>query len=110
MDNVIRLTAEKKKKLFREFLLARNPSEKFARTYFIYLHSTVVRRACAENTSTDDIFSVENIDIIENIYDKVKLDDKNIANHNVYSGAVSAYRKFLMGKPLRTRVGEKRHD
>ena len=42
MDNVIRLTAEKKKELFREFLLARNPSEKFARTYFTYLHSTIL--------------------------------------------------------------------
>lgn len=107
MDNVINLTAEKKKALFREFLLARNPSEKFARTYFTYLHSTVVRKACAENTSTDDIFSVKSIDDIENIYDEVKLDDKNIANHNVYSGAVSAYKKFLIGKPLRIRVTKK---
>lgn len=107
MDNVIRLTAEKKKELFREFLLARNPSEKFARTYFTYLHSSVVRKACAENTSTDDIFSVENFDDIENIYDEVKLDDKNIANHNVYSGAVSAYKKFLIGKPLRIMVTKK---
>lgn len=107
MDNVIRLTAEKKKELFREFLLARNPSEKFARTYFTYLHSSVVRKACAENTSTDDIFSVESFDDIENIYDEVKLDDKNIANHNVYSGAVSAYKKFLIGKPLRIMVTKK---
>ena len=107
MDNVIRLTAEKKKELFREFLLARNPSEKFARTYFTYLHSTIVRKACAENTTTDDIFSVESFDDIENIYDEVKLDDKNIANHNVYSGAVSAYKKFLIGKPLRPMVAKK---
>lgn len=107
MDNVINLTAEKKKALFREFLLARNPSEKFARTYFTYLHSTVVRKACAEHTSTDEIFSVQDFDDIENIYDEVKIDDKNIANHNVYSGAVSAYKKFLMGKPLRVRVTKK---
>lgn len=107
MDNVISLTAEKKKELFREFLLARNPSEKFARTYFTYLHSRVVRKACAENTSTDDIFSVESFDDIENIYDEVKLDEKNIANHNVYSGAVSAYKKFLIGKPLRIMVTKK---
>ena len=107
MDNVIRLTAEKKKELFREFLLARNPSEKFARTYFTYLHSTIVRKACAENTTTDDIFSVESFDDIENIYDEVKLDEKNIANHNVYSGAVSAYKKFLIGKPLRPMVTKK---
>lgn len=104
MDNVIRLTAERKKELFREYLLARNPSEKFAHKYFIYLHSTVVRKACLNNTLIDDIFSIENFDDIEIIYDKVKFDDKNIANHNVYSGAVSAYKKFLLGKPLRSMI------
>lgn len=107
MDNVIRLTAEKKKELFRQFLLARNPSEKFVRTYFTYLNSTVVKKACIEHTSTDDIFSLVCFDDIENIYDEVKLDDKNVANHNVYSGAVSAYKKFLVGKPLRPMVTKK---
>ena len=38
------------------------------------------------------------------IYDKVKADSNNVRLHNVYSGVISAYIKFLNGQELRKRV------
>lgn len=101
MTSVIKKDAEAKKALFRSFLLGRNPSEKFVKTYFVYLNSMMVKTACQAISNVSDIFEVEDRTQLELIYSNVKKQDRNIANHNVYSGAISAYLKFLDGRTLR---------
>ena len=86
---------------FRDFLLERNPNKRFVNTYFVYLNSPLVRRAISRVCGKEDIFCVSNIDHLSLIYDVIKQEPQNRRNHNVYSGAVSAYMKFLQGKPLR---------
>ena len=101
MSNIIKKDAELKKSLFRSFLLSRNPSEKFVKTYFVYLNSSIVKTECAGVANAKDIFYINDRTMLENIYANVKKHDRNIANHNVYSGAISAYLKFLDGRTLR---------
>lgn len=89
---------------FTRFLLERNPSPKFIRTYGIYLSSQVVKKYTKETVGTDNIFEISSVKNINDIYSKVKSDENNIRLHNVYSGAVSAYCKYLEGRPLRIKV------
>ena len=104
---LISKSANEKEKGFVRFLLERNPSEKFIRTYTIYLKSAVVRKYTLEIAKTPDIFQITDKEELFDVYDAVKLDDNNIRLHNVYSGAVSAYIKFLEGRTLRIKAGEK---
>lgn len=97
-------SAKEKEKGFIQFLLDRNPSERFVRTYSIYLKSAVVKKYAQQIARTQDIFCIVDKDKLAEVYDAVKTDDDNIRLHNVYSGAVSAYIKFLDGRPLRTRI------
>jgi hypothetical protein len=83
----INLPAKEKETEFSKYLLERNPSEKFIRTYGIYLRSNVVKKYVQENSRKQDIFQVEDLEELFDIYDAVKLDDNNIRLHNVYSGA-----------------------
>ena len=105
--SIIRKSAQEKEKGFVQFLLDRNPSEKFIRTYTIYLKSSVVRKYTQGIAKTQDIFQIADKEDLLDVYDAVKLDDDNIRLHNVYSGAVSAYIKFLEGRTLRIKAGEK---
>ena len=102
----INRTPVEKQNGFSQFLLDRNPSAKFIRTYGIYLRSNVVRQYTQSIAHTSDIFKIEDMDQLLDIYDEVKLDENNIRLHNVYSGAVSAYIKYLEGKPLRIKVNK----
>lgn len=101
MSTIIKKDVELKKSLFRNFLLSRNPSEKFVKTYFVYLNSSVVTSECLNVANTKDIFNIDDRTKLETIYSNVKKYDRNIANHNVYSGAISAFLKFLDGRTLR---------
>jgi hypothetical protein len=107
-------TKEKKAKNNREgftrFLLERNPSPKFIRTYEIYLCSQIVKKYTKEVVGTDNIFEISKTDDIRDIYTQVKWDENNIRLHNVYSGAVSAYCKYLEGRPLRIKARKKAPD
>lgn len=60
-----------------------------------------------EIAGTQDIFQITDKEELFNVYDAVKLDDDNLRLHNVYSGAVSAYIKYIEGRPLRIKAGEK---
>lgn len=90
---------------FRQYLLQRNPSIKFTQRYITYLQGTVVAMAvnkvCGKNIAIDQVTSIKEL---QAIYDILKNDPNNLRLHNVYSGAVSAYIKFLTGKPLRAMV------
>lgn len=92
---------ELKKSLFRNFLLSRNPSEKFVKTFFVYLNSSVVTSECLNVANTKDIFNIDDRTKLETIYSRVKKNERNIANHNVYSGAISEFLKLLDGRTLR---------
>ena len=102
--NTINKTPKEKENGFSQFLLNRNPSAKFIRTYGIYLRGNVVRHYTKSIAHIPDIFMIEDMDLLYDVYDAVKLDENNIRLHNVYSGAVSAYIKYLVGKPLRVKV------
>lgn len=108
--SIINKTAQEKENGFVKYLLERNPSEKFIRTYTSYLKSTVVRKYVQEIAKTQDIFQITDKEELFDVYDAVKLNDDNIRLHNVYSGAVSAYIKFLEGRTLRIKAGEKGKD
>ena len=54
----------------------------------------------------DDIYNVSTIKELNEIYHLVKGDDANIRLHNVYSGVVSAYIKYVTGNELRKRVSQ----
>lgn len=69
-----------------------------------------MRQYVLENTNTDDIFKITEMDELLDIYDAVKIDDNNIRLHNVYSGAVSAYIKYLEGRPLRIKAKKKEEE
>lgn len=101
---------KEKETAFSNYLLERNPSQKFVRTYGIYLRSRVVVKYVQEYAHKDDIFKVVDMEELLDIYDAVKLDDNNIRLHNVYSGAVSAYIKYLEGKPLRLKAKKKESE
>lgn len=89
---------------FKEFLLKRNPSEKFANKYMAYLNSSLVRNIARKITGNENIFSVHDISALQVIYLEVKKDKANIRLHNIYSGIISAYIKFLSGIQLRKLV------
>lgn len=89
---------------FKEFLLRRNPSEKFADKYIAYLNSSLVRNTTRHFTGNENIFAVSNILTLQYIYITVKKDKANIRLHNIYSGVISAYIKFLSGTQLRKPV------
>jgi len=86
---------------FRDFLLERNPNERFVNTYFVYLNSSIVKRTISKICGKDDIFCVSSMEPLSQVYESVKQEPQNKRHHNVYSGAISAYIKYLQGKPLR---------
>lgn len=95
---------------FKEFLLARNPSESFAHKYITYLNGSVVKDVVKKIAHVESIFQVNNLQQVQAIYNKVKTNPNNIRLHNVYSGVISAYLKFLEGQDLRKRVIVKNND
>lgn len=86
---------------YRAYLLGRNPSEKFIRTYFVYLGGSIVKKYLTALCGTDDIFAISDVNKLSIAYEQIKVDENNVRLHNVYSGAVGSYIKFLQGKPLR---------
>lgn len=101
---MIRQDATYKENQFRKFLLLRNPSVKFADKYITYLGSSLIRNTIRDVASVNSIFEVTKMEDLLTIYDKVKADSNNVRLHNVYSGVISAYIKFLSGQELRKRV------
>lgn len=93
-----------KKTEFRNFLLNRNPSKRFADKYITYLGSALVTNATKRIANVDNIYKVTTMNKLNDIYIAVKADTNNIRLHNIYSGVVSAYIKFLNGQDLRKRV------
>ncbi len=93
-----------KESQFRQFLLLRNPSVKFVEKYIKYLGHSIVKDAIMEIASVNSIFEVTEMSKLYLIYGKVKADSNNIRLHNVYSGVISAYIKFLNGQYLRKKV------
>ncbi len=97
-----------KKSRFRNFLLQRNPSVKFADKYLLYLDSSLVKKYAKELSGTENVYAIKSIDVLQSIYDALKADDNNKRLHNVYSGVVSAYIKFLTHKELRRPIWQKK--
>lgn len=93
-----------KKKEFKAFLMKRNPSESFSDRYIRYLNARVVRNVVQDVCSNINIWEVTDMSELITIYTRVKANIDNIRLHNIYSGAISAYMKFLQGKELRRRV------
>lgn len=104
--NIINLEPLTKNRGFKEFLLRRNPSKSFADKYVTYLKSSLVRNITRQVVGNDDIYNVSTIKELNEIYHLVKGDDANIRLHNVYSGVVSAYIKYVTGNELRKRVSQ----
>ena len=104
--NLINLEPQAKNKGFKEFLLKRNPSKSFADKYVTYLKSSLVRNMTRQVIGNDDIFNVSSLKELNEIYHLVKGEDANIRLHNVYSGVVSAYIKYITGNELRKRVSK----
>ena len=95
---------------FRAFLLKRNPSQKFIATYIRYITSPLVRSTITELFGEQkNVFELEYKDLYV-LYQTVKANPNNIRLHNVYSGAISAYMKFLKGDSLRAKVGENKEQ
>jgi len=104
--NLINLEPQAKNRGFKEFLLKRNPSKSFADKYVTYLKSSLVRNMTRQVIGNDDIFNVSSLKELNEIYHLVKGEDANIRLHNVYSGVVSAYIKYITGNELRKRVSK----
>lgn len=104
--NLINLEPLAKNRGFKEFLLKRNPSKSFADKYVTYLKSSLVRNMTRQVIGNDDIFNVSSLKELNEIYHLVKGEDANIRLHNVYSGVVSAYIKYITGNELRKRVSK----
>lgn len=96
---------------FRDYLLKRNPNAEFADRYITYLQSSLVRatiqQVCGNASVIED---VEDIDNLQKIYLVLKEHRDNKRLHNIYSGVVSAYIKFLTGKQLRAMVGSTKEN
>ena len=90
---------------FRQYLLQRNPSVAFTTRYITYLQGSVVSAAiykvCGKNITIDEVGTIKEL---QAIYTELKNNPDNQRLHNIYSGAVSAYIKFLTGQPLRAMV------
>ena len=104
---LIKSAPAKKESAFRDYLLARNPSESFARKYLAYMHSSLIKQLAQRIAMVGDVYQVNSLDRLQDIYDVLKKEPDNIRLHNVYSGVLSAYMKFLTGKELRKRVIKK---
>lgn len=104
--NIINLEPLAKNRGFKEFLLRRNPSKSFVDKYVTYLKSGLVRNMTRQVIGNDNIYNVLTIKELNKIYHLVKGDDANIRLHNVYSGVVSAYIKYVTGNELRKRVSK----
>lgn len=102
--NLIKLEPFDKRRGFKDFLLRRNPSKTFAEKYMTYLTSSLVRSSTKQVSDQDDIFRVPSLKQLNEIYHLVKRDSSNIRLHNIYSGVVSAYIKYITGGELRKRV------
>ena len=90
-------------KEFKEFLIKRNPSKKFADKYATYLTSNVIKNNAMSLYGTESILDIDDVVKLNKVYLAVKSDAANIRLHNVYSGALSAYIKFLKCENLRKR-------
>ena len=93
-----------KENQFRRFLLLRNPSVKFADKYITYLGGSLIRNAVRDVASVNSIFEITKMGDLLTVYGIVKADSNNVRLHNVYSGVISAYIKFLNDQELRKRV------
>lgn len=102
--NILHLEPLVKCDEFRDFLLKRNPSESFAHKYTTYLNSSLVRYITMKISGYDSIYKVESLTQLNEIYQLVKADGANVRLHNIYSGVVSAYIKYITGNELRKRV------
>lgn len=102
--NLLQIDPIEKRNGFKGFLLKRNPSESFATKYMTYLTSSLVRRSTKNISGYDSIYKVEKLIQLNKIYQTVKADRNNIRLHNIYSGVVSAYIKYITGNELRKRV------
>jgi len=102
--NLINLEPLAKSRGFKEFLLRRNPSKSFADKYVTYLNSSLVRNITRQVVGNDNIYNVSTLKELNEIYHLVKGDVANIRLHNIYSGVVSAYIKYITGNELRKRV------
>ena len=59
MKDILKKETDLKKSMFKDFLLSRNPSEKFVRTYFVYLNSSIVKAECLAVSKTAAVFAVQ---------------------------------------------------
>ena len=108
--NLLQLDPLVKRNGFRDFLLRRNPSESFAIKYMTYLTSSLVRSVTKNISSCDNIYKVDSLTHLNEIYQSVKADKSNVRLHNIYSGVVSAYIKYITGNELRKRVISSKED
>lgn len=68
------------------------------------MNGALVIMACQSVAKCDIIYMISSETTVQDIYQVVKASNRNITNHNVYSGAVSAYAKYLTGIPLRKKA------
>ena len=69
-----------------------------------YLTSRLVRSSAKNISGCDSIYKVDSLTQLNEIYQIVKADKNNVRLHNIYSGVVSAYIKYITGNELRKRV------
>lgn len=101
--NILQLDPLEKRNGFRDFLLKRNPSESFAAKYMTYLTSRLIRSNTKNISGYDSIYKGDNLTQLNKIYQIVKSDKSNVRLHNIYSGVVSAYIKYITGNEMRQR-------
>lgn len=72
-------------------------SARTIRNYQGSIRSSFIKQLLLKDFDTDNLFDLDNLDLLWNLYTKVNLHPINIANHRGYSAAIMKYIKFLNG-------------
>ena len=72
-------------------------SARTIRNYQTSIRSSFIKKLLLKDFDTDNLFDVDNIESLWNLYTKVNLHPTNISNHRGYSAAIMKYIKFLNG-------------
>jgi len=70
-------------------------SERTRNNYLRAIRSTFLKDILYEHCGTNNLFELDDIKIIWNVYSMINLHPKNISNHRNYSAAIMKYIRFL---------------
>ena len=65
------------------------------KNYQVSIRSSFIKRLLLKEFDTDNLFDIDNLEALWNLYTKVNLHPTNIANHRGYSAAIMKYIRFL---------------